>query len=197
MGLVYRGSAENPHGPRPRKVQTVLEPQVMIKSQHKKPMTRKRTAVLWGQLADLCKKIHRRLYMDRDRASAIRYKHRLGRVLEQLPASNLAVIRAEGTALLHELKEEIAGAIAYRKKEIELMERLQKSVQESVDRGDYDAETAAWALQGRDSKALQERRAILRSLEEQRHAFQRDGISKMRSEPEKRRRQVGGKHFRN
>jgi hypothetical protein len=55
----------------------------------------------------------------------------------------------------------------YRKKEIELTERAQKSVQESVDRGDYDARTAAWILQGRDSKELEERRAILRALEQQ------------------------------
>jgi len=55
----------------------------------------------------------------------------------------------------------------YRKKEIELTERAQKSVQESVDRGDYDGRTAAWILQGRDSKAPEERRAILRALEQQ------------------------------
>jgi hypothetical protein len=151
----------------------------MLESRHKKPKNRKRLAILWGELADLCRKIHLRLYERHDRDAARRYQHRLERVLERLPASNLAIVRAEGTALLYELKGIIAGAIAYRKREIQLMERAQKSVQESVDRGDYDAETAAWALQGRDSEALKERRAMLRALEGQMNAHQqRDGASK-------------------
>jgi hypothetical protein len=101
--------------------------------------------------------------------------------MTQLPENDLAIIRQEGAALLSELKGDLDSAIQHRKKEIELTERAQKSVQESVDRGDYDARTAAWALQGRDSKALQERRAILRALEEQMNSYhQRDGVSKSR-----------------
>jgi len=119
----------------------------------------------------------------------MRYKHRLERLLDQLPENNLAIIREEGTALLYELKKEIAGAIAHRKKEFQLMERLHKSVQESVNHGDYDAETAKGALQGRDSKALKERRAMLQTLEEQMNAYQqRDGASSTRPQAEKRRR---------
>jgi hypothetical protein len=99
--------------------------------------------------------------------------------MKQLPENDLAIIRQEGAALLSELKNDYDSAIQYRKKEIELTERAQKSVQESVDRGDYDARTAAWILQDRDSKALEERRAILRALEQQMdHRPNRNGLNK-------------------
>ena len=85
--------------------------------------------------------------------------------MTQLPENDLAIVRQEAAALLSELKGDLDSAIEHRKKEIELTERAQKSVQESVKRGDYDAETAAWALQGRDSKALEKRRACFISQE--------------------------------
>jgi hypothetical protein len=117
--------------------------------------------------------------------------------MTQLPENDLAIIRQEGAALLSELKGDLDSAIQHRKKEIELTERAQKSVQESVNRGDYDARTAAWALQGRDSKALKERRAMLRALEEQMNAYhQRDGVSKSRPQAQKPRKQkLGQRHF--
>ncbi len=163
----------------------------MITSKNKIRKRRKSAAHIWAELAELCQKIGVRLYgRNHDKQLARRYQRRLELIMTQLPENDLAIVRQEGAALLSELKGDLDSAIEHRKNEIELTERAQKSVEESVKRGDYDAETAAWALQGRDSKALEKRRAILRDLEEQRNAYQqRDGVSMVRPKPEKSRRQ--------
>src|SRR5438093_10111822 len=161
----------------------------MIASKRRLGKTRKTSKNIWGQLADVCGKIREHLYVNHDKRSARRFQRRLELIMKQLPENDLAIIRQEGAALLSELKDDLQSAIAHRMKEIELTERLHKSVQESVNRGEYDSKMAASILEYRDAKGLKQRRAIVRSLEEQRHAFQRDGVSKMRSEPEKRRRQ--------
>ncbi len=152
----------------------------MITSENKIRKRRKSAAHIWAELADLCRKISVHLYgKNHDKQSARRYQRRLELIMTQLPENDLAIVRQEGAALLSELKGDFESAIEHRKKEIELTERAQKSVQESVKRGDYGAETAAWALQGRDSKALEKRRAILRDLKKQRNAYQqRDGVGK-------------------
>jgi hypothetical protein len=74
----------------------------------------------------------------------------------------MAVLRQEGLAQLHELKGDKSAAIKHRKREIELMEKLQDEVRN----GAYDKKTKAWILANRDEKALQERRDILRKLEQ-------------------------------
>jgi hypothetical protein len=163
----------------------------MITSKNRIRKRRKSTAHIWGELADLCRKIHVRLYRRTpDKRSARGYQRRLEQIMTQLPKEDLAIVRQEGAALLSELKGDLDSAIEHRKKEIELTQRAQKSVQESVKRGDYGEETAAWALQGRGPKELEERRAILRDLEEQRDTHQqRDGVSTARPKSGKSRRQ--------
>jgi hypothetical protein len=97
----------------------------------------------------------------------------LERILHQLPDNDLAILRQEGLALLHELKGQRRGAIEHRQREIQLTERLRKSVLKSVQAGDYDERMGASILATRDGAALEERRAILRALQEQpdsRHA---------------------------
>jgi hypothetical protein len=162
----------------------------MIGSKHKSGKPQKAARHIWAELADICRKIRVRLYgRKHNKRSARRYQNRLELIMTQLPENNLAIIRQEGAALLSELKGDLGRAIQHRKKEIELTERAQKSVQESVNRGDYGARMAAWILQDRDSKALEGRRAILRTLEEQMNAYhQRDGVSTTGPQAEKRRR---------
>lgn len=161
----------------------------MIVSKRKSAKHRKSLSHIWGQLAEICRKIHVRWYKNQDKRSARRYQQRLEYILDHLPENDLAIIRYEGAALLAEMKNDLTNAIRHRKKEIQLTERAQKSVQASLDRGDYDAETAKWALQGRDSKALKERRSMLRALEEQMNAYQlRDGVNRTESQKERRTR---------
>jgi hypothetical protein len=126
------------------------------------PSTRRRFRTVWGELLYLRDKIHYWLYTRKEKTSARRYLSRLERVLSELPTQDRAILREEGLALLHELKGETGAAIKHRQREIELM----KELHEEVSAGGYDEKMAASILVGRDRNALQERRAILRVLEE-------------------------------
>ncbi len=127
------------------------------------PSTQRRFATRWGELAYLCKKMRYWLYARKQRARAARYLDRLARVLRELPEDDMAIIRQEGLALLHELKGDLAAAIAHRDREIRLTLRLHREAQSPR----YDADTRAYMLQGRETADLQERRAILEALKEQ------------------------------
>ena len=133
-----------------------------MEKQAKGPSTRRRFRTAWGELQYLCDKIHYWLYTRKDKASARRYLGRLARILSELPENDRAILREEGLALLHELKGEMSAAIKHRQREIELM----KELHEEVASGGYDEKMAASILVGRDRKPLQERRAILKTLEE-------------------------------
>lgn len=138
----------------------------MIKTELAPPQTKRRFRTPWAELDYLCAKIRHWLYVGSNPARARRFESRLERVLRKLDDADLAVLRQEGWALLHELRGEMAAAIKHRKREIELTERLYASVRESVAKGDYGEDTAAWVLNHRDQSALDERRAILRRLEQ-------------------------------
>jgi hypothetical protein len=141
----------------------------MLQRRHNPDAVRRhKTGNAWGELASLCRKVHAALYGRHDKAAARRYRHRLEIALAQLPNNDLAILRAEGDALLHELNDEIAAAIACRRKEIQLMTKLQRSVSHSIANGDYDTTTGRSILAGRDRDALAERRAIVRALLENR-----------------------------
>jgi hypothetical protein len=130
------------------------------------PKNKKQFATVWSELADVCKKIHRYLYTRNDKASASRFESQLQRVLDDLPKNDLAILREEGLALLHELRDEIAAAIKHRKKEIKLTQRLHDSVRKSVEAGHIDATMAASILEHRDESVLKKRIAILSALED-------------------------------
>ncbi len=136
----------------------------MIAPASKPRKTQKKFATVWSELEYLCGKIHHWLYERCDKSSAKRFQSRLSEVLTKLPENDLAILREEGLALLHELKSEIAQAIRHRKKEIRLIERLHDSVKKSVDSREYDAEMGASILANRDATILQKRRDILTAL---------------------------------
>ena len=133
-----------------------------MEKQAKGPSTRRRFRTAWGELQYVCDKIHYWLYTRKDKTSARRYLGRLARILSELPTDDLAILRAEGLALLHELKGETSAAIKHRQREIELM----KELHEEVASGGQNEKMAASILVGRDRNAMQERTAILRALEE-------------------------------
>src|SRR5438552_13354913 len=103
------------------------------------PKSQRKFATIWGELEYVCRKIHCWLYEKHDKAAAKRYQNRLKRILENLPKNNLAILRAEGLALMHELNAQNSSAIKYRQREIKLIERAHDSVHESVKAGNYDA----------------------------------------------------------
>jgi hypothetical protein len=72
----------------------------------------------------------------------------------------MAIIREEGRALLHELWGDIKKAIAHRRREVLLMERLHREAAS----GKYSQSAQAYMLRDRDVRALNERRAILQRL---------------------------------
>ena len=115
----------------------------------------------WDQLARLCRRIHKKLYVKRDRASALDDLHLLERLLHDLPQNDEAIVKQEALALSCELRNDIPGAIKYREKEIERIEKLHEDVRIH----DYDERTRAWILQHRGLDVLKERRAILKLLE--------------------------------
>lgn len=138
----------------------------MIRMIAEPPRIKRKFHTGWGELDYLCERIHYWWYTRQDKRPAKRFLDRLERVLASLPADEMAILREEGLALLHELKSEKKAAIKHRRHEIELMERLHRSVRDSVKNGDYDAKMAASILMGRDVNALNERQAILKRLEE-------------------------------
>jgi hypothetical protein len=83
----------------------------------------------WGDLDYLCKKVRYWLYTRRRNANAKRYQGRLKQALRKLPENNRAILREEGLALLCELEGKIGEAIAHRKREIRLMERLHREAE--------------------------------------------------------------------
>jgi hypothetical protein len=132
----------------------------MIRKKPEPPVTRRRFANSWGELDYLCKKIRYWLYTRKQKVRAERFLERLERVLSDLPENDLAIVRQEGLALLCELKGEIGESIAHRRQEIDLIERLHEEAQAPG----YADSTRAYMLRDRDTKALQERRAILEAL---------------------------------
>ncbi len=128
----------------------------------KPPVTQRSFTNPWSELAYLCEKIRYWLYERRQKPRAQRYLLRLERVLRELPQDELAILRHEGQALLYELKNELAEAIAHRKEEIKLMERLQREARS----GKYSASAREYILKDRDGGELAERRRILAALEE-------------------------------
>lgn len=126
----------------------------------KPPVSRRTFKSIWAELDYLCGKIRFWLYIRKQRAEAERYLGRLQRVLHDLPENGAAIIREEGLSLLHELKGDVGSAIAHRKREIRLMERLLKDAESHK----YSNSTRAYLLRNRDVADLQERRAILETL---------------------------------
>jgi hypothetical protein len=96
----------------------------------------------------------------------MRSLNRLESVLVRIPVNNIAILAQEGNALAHELKGELTAAIKHRRKEIRMIERLHGSLRKSVESGRYDEDMAASILINWGLTALQERQAILRTLEE-------------------------------
>lgn len=120
----------------------------------------------WAQLAELCKKINHLMYEDKDIASANHYREPLRQLLLSLPDNDfMAIIRQEGEALYCELSGNYVNAIKYRKKEIQLMERLHKSVRKSIAAKEYDQSMGESILIDRDQNVLEKRRVILKDLE--------------------------------
>lgn len=114
----------------------------------------------WGQLDNLCKKARFWLYTRKQKPKAERYAERLEEVLREIPDNHLAIVRAEGLALLGELRGDLDEAIAHRRREIRLMEKLHRDAESPS----YAASTRAYMLRGRNKADLRERRAILGRL---------------------------------
>ena len=114
----------------------------------------------WGELDYLCKKLRYWLYERKLRTRALHYRDRLERVLANLPENDRAIIREEGFALLGELDGKFDEAIAHRRREIKLIERLHREVQSPR----YDDDARAYMLRNRDAAALNDRRTIVERL---------------------------------
>ncbi len=132
----------------------------MITKDAEPPRTQRHFATGWSELDYLCKKVRYWLHTRGQRNRAERYLARLERTLRGLPDDDIAILRQEGLALASELKGKLGEAIAHRKREIQLMERLQGEAASPK----YAPSTRAYMLRDRDSDALRERRAILESL---------------------------------
>lgn len=121
-------------------------------------------AAIWGELSDVCQRVHRHLYENGNRAAARRYRQRLESITGELPDNDSAILREEALALLHELADDIPQAVRHREREIELIEWLHDSVRESIETGRYDKRMGSSILAGWGKPVLAERRKILRRL---------------------------------
>lgn len=131
------------------------------------PDAKSSSAAIWRELSDICQRVHRHLYQNGNKAAARRYRRRLECMTGELPDNDMAILREEAMALLHELADEIPQAVRHRQREIELIERLHDSVRESIKTGRYDEGMGSSILAGWDKPVLDERRKILRGLKEQ------------------------------
>jgi hypothetical protein len=120
--------------------------------------------MIWGEVNNICQRVHRHLYETRNTTAAKRYRRRLESITKQLPENDLAILREEALALLHELEGDLSAAVRHREREVGLIERLHASVGESVDAGRYDSKMGASILANWDNRALKQRRAILKGL---------------------------------
>jgi hypothetical protein len=127
------------------------------------PPTQRRFGSPWVELDYLCKRIHYWLYARKHRTNANHYAPRLVRVLRNLPDDNVAIVRQEALALVHELEGDLDAAISHREREIQLTERLHKIAHAP----DTAESTRRYMLQRRDAAALRERREILEALQHQ------------------------------
>jgi hypothetical protein len=132
----------------------------MIIKKHDPSIRRSSEAKHWGELDQLCKKTSFWLYTRKQKAKAEQYAERLEEVLREIPDNHLAIVRAEGLALLGELRGDLDEAIAHRRREIRLMEKLHREAESPS----YAASTRAYMLRGRNKADLRERRAILGRL---------------------------------
>ena len=128
-----------------------------------------RNETIWGELAHVCGRIHHHWFRKNDFVSALKYRRRLLRILQNIPDDDLAIIRQEGLAWLYQFDGEIDLAIQHRRREISLMEGLYDEVRRNLSSGKYDKETAAWILATRDDNCMRERQEILARLLEQIH----------------------------
>jgi plasmid stabilization system protein ParE len=121
-------------------------------------------ATIWGELSNVCRRVYRHLYETRNKAAAKRYRRRLESITQQLPDNDLAILREEALALLHELEDDVSAAVQHREQEIGLIERLHASVRKSIESGRYDSKMASSIMADWDDRALKKRRAILKGL---------------------------------
>jgi hypothetical protein len=128
---------------------------------------RKRLRGVWAELAYLREQIHALWYEQGNKTLARLHQKPLERALKALPENDMAIVRAEGWALLHQMRGEISLAIQWRQREIELIEFLHDDVRRSVAAGNYDERMARSILGHRDEAGLQKRRDILNALMEE------------------------------
>lgn len=124
------------------------------------PRNRRRFANAWAELDYLCDKIRFWLFTRGQPSRAERFQHRLARTLRARPDDHTAILRAEGLALLHQLKGDLRAAITYREREIQLMERLH----EEANTERYSPEVKAYMLRDRGPAELKKRRLLLKTL---------------------------------
>lgn len=124
-------------------------------------------ATIWGELSEVCERVHYHLYESGNETAAKRYRLRLRRIIGDLPDNDVAILKEEALALLCELTQDLARAVEHRQREIELIERLHASVRHSVEAGEYNRRMGKSILADWDRRALSERRAILRRLKTQ------------------------------
>jgi len=125
------------------------------------PKTQRRFINNWDELDYLCRKIRYWLYKEKRKDKALHFVDRLEQILRKLAKNDGAILQEEGWALLYELKGEISKAIVHRRAEIDLMKQLHKEARSTQ----YSESTAAYMLRGRNTRDLEERKAVLKSLE--------------------------------
>ena len=137
----------------------------MMKRDYVEPRAKSESALIWADLGVVCQRVHHHLYEICNKTAAKRYRRRLERITHELPENDLAILKEEALALLYELADDITLAIQHRSREIELIERLRASVQNSIEAGQYDEKMGSSILANWDAPALKQRRAILRGLQ--------------------------------
>jgi hypothetical protein len=112
------------------------------------------------QLAELVRRLRIKLYYDNDRISAMMVIDELHHSLSNLPVDDESIIGAESHAIFEELSGNIASAMEWRRREIELMQRLHEDIRTH----DYEDSTRRALLEERGEDDLIARYALVGRL---------------------------------
>jgi hypothetical protein len=123
-------------------------------------------AQLWAELAQICRLLLHSWLVNGDGIASVGYLRRLDRILNRLPKDDMAIVRQDALAWLNQLRGDRAAAIRFRREEIRLMELLHEDVRRNLGSGKYSQSAADYILEDRDQKDLEERRMMLRALQE-------------------------------
>jgi hypothetical protein len=114
----------------------------------------------WNEVKNLCERLDRLLYTDKNKRAAIRELPFLRRLLATLPHHSGSILQEEALALCAELDRDYVAALEHRKAELLLIKLLHKDVMAN----DYSDKLKEKLLKGYGPRTVTRRQEIIKGL---------------------------------